>query len=341
MSIDTEFAVSAPTVIRSDREHGDDEKEALQWASRGTAASALKAAHIFGLMAESGHRWAKDHEQARIDSLADRGREAQFLRQAADRANEAGWPAEVSQRLEDEADSLLNPDNESSGFLRRPDDSLHGKGAAPAVAVQDDASNAAERFWMRVTATLHVAKNFENHDIKSAKDHRRASQQARAAQGQGIDGALKAARIYLRMADCGHSWEKNRELAKSRAKEDRREAGYSLFLAANEALADGRPDREVSRMFTCAYGELVAAGEPQPDLRVWLWPDGGEDARYNLVLARCYVQLGRHEEAERRAERAIWQKLIDAPYLSNHDRAVIENLGMRLVRDEGIAGIDC
>jgi tetratricopeptide (TPR) repeat protein len=143
------------------------------------------------------------------------------------------------------------------------------------------------------------------------------------------------------MAECGHPWERNRDLAKSQAKDDRREQGYCLFAAAAHASAAGLPEREVKRLYTRAYGVLTAAGEPEPDLRVWLWPDGGEDARYNLTLARCYLQLGRTDEAERRAERAIWQKLIDAPYLSNHDRAVIENLGMRLIRPEGISGIHC
>ncbi len=341
MSIDTEFTLSAPPEITSAREYGQDAVEAEKWAERGTAAAALKAAHILALMAASGHPWTADQQQARLDSLQDRGREAELLREAATRASAAGWPDEVGEHMRRIADEVAALGVGSSPNLTSDDGRMPATPGLYGISQQAEAPHSWERFTGRAAHALHIAKDFEHHEIKTARDHRHAQLQARAAEEEDAGGSVRASRIYERMADCGHPWEKNRELAKVHAKDDRREQGYSLFAAARQAAENGSPDREVKRLYTRAYGVLTAAGEPEPDLRVWLWPDGGEDARYNLALARCYVRLGRYEEAERRAERAIWQKLIDAPYLSNHDRAVIENMGMRLVRDEGISGIDC
>ena len=338
--IDTDVLTRPQTEISSAGEYTEDAEEALEWADRRTAAAILKAAHLFHEMAESGHSWDKDPNNARQASAADRGREAALLKQAARRAAEAGWPEEISERLQQIAESILAETDGSPPPLPS-DDKLHAKHGAHPTPPEDEISHPWERFISRIGSFFHISRNYEHHDIKSARDHRRALLQARRAEQQGFDGAIRAAKIYERMATCGHAWEKNKDLAKSHGKDDQRAQGYSLFAAAQHAESEGRPFRDVLRLYSRAYGVLTEAGEPEPDLRVWLWPDGGEDARFNLMLARCYLKMGRKGEAERRAERAIWQKLIDAPYLSSHDRAVIENMGLRLLRDDGISGIDC
>lgn len=341
MAIDTEFALSAPQQIVSAQEYGEDEQEAKRWEGRGTAAGALKSAHIYGLMAESGHKWTPDPHQARLDSSKDRSQETRLLREAAGLAERAGWPVEVADHLRAIADSAPESSIGDPATPPRSGDRPPAGGNLRVVAQREEAAHPWERLTTRTATALHLARDYEHHEIKTARDHRHALLQARAVGQSDFDSAMRAARIFEHMADSGHKWERNEDLAKAKVKDDQREEGYCLFAAAGHAAAAGRPDGEVKRLYTRAYGVLTAAGEPEPDLRVWLWPDGGEDARYNLALARCYLQLGRSDEAERRTERAIWQKLIDAPYLSNHDRAVVENMGTRLLRDEGISGIDC
>jgi hypothetical protein len=292
-------------------------------------------------MAESGHNWTSDVAQARLDSSKDRQQETRLLREAADLAERAGWPVEVADHLRTIADSTAESSNDDSATPQRSADQPPAGGNLRVVAQREERHHPWERFTTLTANVLHLSRDYEHHEIRTARDHRHALIQARFVGQSDFDSAMKTARIFEHMADSGHTWEKNDDLAKTKIKDDRREQGYSLFAAAGHAAASSMPDGEVKWLYTRAYGVLTAAGEPEPDLRVWLWPEGGEDARYNLCLARCYLQLGRNDEAERRAERAIWQKLIDAPYLSNHDRAVVENLGTRLLRDEGISGIDC
>ena len=318
-------------------------QKALNWAKRGTAAAAIKAAHIIGALTDGDHDWTTDPANASlIDGMKNQDMEAQFLREASKRSERAGWPTAVTERLLEIAETVLN-DRSAGVGLRSYTEGGDGESqdGARETGISDSPLKPMERLSFRARSVLHVSENFEHREIISARDHRHAALQARALEEQGVDGALRAARVYERMAECGYPWEADREQAKALSKADRRAQGYSVFAAAFRAAGDGRSAEDLKRLSSLAYGILTAAGEPERQPSIALWPDGAEDARFNLTLARCYVLLGRHEEAERRAERAIRQKLLDAPYLSNQDRAAIETLGMRLVREAGISGIDC